>query len=156
MKTKEKEERGGIRAAAMLPLRGLRPRELSAFPFSFSIERRGAFPLAETSPIILFLSYPLLYFILFLYCAAACSVRQAAGTFAKRTGNPLGERFKKRILQAPAVAFRLSAWTAALHKNHSSCLCSTPNSPYQSFYSHRCGMWFCEYLRPFPRPPATN
>ena len=60
--------------------------ELSAFPFSFSIERRGRFRLRKRPHIILFLSYPLLYFILFLYCAAVCFVRQTAEAFAKRTG----------------------------------------------------------------------
>ena len=107
-------------------------------------------------PHYIILSCSPLYFILFLYCAAVCFVRQTAGAFAKRTGNPLGERFKIRTLQAPAVAVRLAAWAAALHKNHSSCLCSKPNSPSQSFCSHRCEMWFCECPRPFPRPPVTN
>ena len=156
MKTKENEEGAAFVLRQCFLCATCARGELSAFPFSFSIERRGRFRLRKRPPIILFLSYPLLYFILFLYCAAVCFVRQAAGAFAKRTGNPLGERFKIRTLQAPAVAVQLAAWAAALHKNHSSCLCSTPNSPSQSFCSHRCERWFCECPRPFPRPPATN
>ena len=156
MKTKEKEERAAFVLRQCFLCAARARGKLSVFPFSFSIERRGRFRLRKRPPIILFLSCSPLYFILFLYCAAVCSVRQAAETFVKRTGNPLGERFKIRTLQAPAVAVWLASWAAALHKNHSSCLCSTPNSPYQSFCSHRCGMWFCECPRPFPRPPATN
>lgn len=156
MKTKEKETGRCSRCGNAFSARPAPEGDCLLFPFSFSFERRGRFRLRKRPPIILFLSYSLLYFILFLYCAAVCFVRQTAGAFAKRTGNPLGERFKIRILQAPAVAVRLAAWAAALHKNHSSCLCSIPNSPYQSFCLHRCEMWFCECPRPFPRPPATN
>lgn len=156
MKTKEKEE-GAAFVLRQCFLCAACARGNCLLSLFLSLLNEGGVSACGNVPsIILFLSYPPLYFILFLYCAAVCLVRQTAGAFAKRTGNPLGERFKIRTLQAPAVAVRLAAWAAALHKNHSSCLCSTPNSPYQSFCSHRCEMWFCECPRPFPHPPATN
>ena len=63
----------------MLPLRGLRPRGLSAFPFSFSIERRGRFRLRKRPPLYYF--YPIPYYILYYFFIA-----RRSALFGRRQG----------------------------------------------------------------------
>ena len=156
MKTKEKEEEAAFVLRQCFLCATCARGELSAFPFSFSIERRGRFRLRKRPPLYYF--YPVPLYILYYFFIA-----RRSALFGRRQGRSQNGReirwangSKYGLSRLLRLWFSLQRGLRRFIKIIAVAFAPYPIALLNHFVHIDIELWFYEYPRPFLRPPATN